>query len=180
MSKRLELQWLHKKGHPMAKKPEKMSNFIVIREMQIKNDHVTGVPLWCSGLRIQCCHCRVQVIVVVQVWSLSWELPHVTSTTKNKQTNKQTNPTMWYRSTHIRMSKMTKISWWGYGAAGTLIYCCWYKLIQSFGKSNIIISFNWMSAYSWPSNSSPTEMLTYIQQREVPKSPSFNICNSPK
>ena len=46
----------------------------------------------------------------------------------------QIKTTKWY-STHIRMSKMKKMHWWGHGAGtGTIIYCWWYKLVQIFWK----------------------------------------------
>ena len=32
-----------------------------------------GIPLWRSGLRIQCCHCSGLVTAVAQGQSLAWE-----------------------------------------------------------------------------------------------------------
>ena len=40
----------------------------------------SGVPLWCSRLRIQRCHTVAQVTAVVKVGPLPWECPHATGT----------------------------------------------------------------------------------------------------
>ena len=48
--------------------------------------HRTGLPLWCSGLRIQQYHSRgSQVTAVAQVPSLAWELPHAMGAAKEKK-----------------------------------------------------------------------------------------------
>ena len=50
----------------------------------IKNSR-RGAPLWCSRLRIKCCHCSSWVAVVAWVWFLAQELPHAMGVAKKKK-----------------------------------------------------------------------------------------------
>ena len=50
-----------------------------------------GVPWWCSGLRIWCCHCYGAGPALGQVLSLAWELPHAAYVAKTNKPKKPDN-----------------------------------------------------------------------------------------